>query len=142
MRRLTVREDACIGCHLCEIWCIFEHSGLNDIVDCFSSDSTRPLPRVRVEECRPVTFPLQCRQCSEPVCVFSCPSGAMHRDESGVIRVDEDRCQACWTCVLVCPFGAVRKGDGHAIKCDLCAGRDFPACAEHCPNEAIKVEEA
>jgi carbon-monoxide dehydrogenase iron sulfur subunit len=141
MRRLTVREDACIGCHLCEIWCVVAHSDSENPVDCYNLDDTRPLPRVRVEENKPASFPLQCRQCSEPLCVFSCPSGAMSRGVDGVIQVDRDRCQGCWICLLVCPFGAVTRGDGHAVKCDLCPSRDTPACVEHCPNEAIIFEE-
>jgi carbon-monoxide dehydrogenase iron sulfur subunit len=142
MRRLTVREDACIGCHLCEIWCIYQHSGSRDLIDCFNIRDRQPLARVRVEENGHLTFAMQCRQCSEPVCVYSCPSGAMERGRDGIVRVDESRCQGCWTCILVCPFGAVRRGDGVAIKCDMCPSREVPACVEHCPNEAISVEEA
>lgn len=141
MKKLTIREDTCIGCHLCEIWCVVEHSESKDIIECFHNEIPRPMPRVRVEENKPVTFPIQCRQCSEPVCIFSCPSGAMHRDTDGVIRVDTARCQGCWTCILVCPFSAIRKGQDYAIKCDLCQGREIPSCVEHCPNNAITVEE-
>jgi carbon-monoxide dehydrogenase iron sulfur subunit len=65
----------------------------------------------------------------------------MSRGPDGIITVDRDRCQGCWTCLLVCPFGAVTRGDGYAVKCDLCPSRDVPSCVEHCPNEAIKVEE-
>jgi len=141
MRRLTVREGACIGCHLCEIWCVAEHSQTKNLIDAFKEEFPRPLPRVRVEENRPVSFPLQCRQCDEPLCVYSCPSGAMHRDPDGAIRVDTDMCRGCWTCIMVCPYGAITRGPGYAVKCDLCPDREIPSCVEHCPNEAISVEE-
>ena len=141
MRRLAVREDLCIGCRLCEIWCVVEHSESGKIIDCYNLEQVRPLPRVRVEENKPLSFPMQCQQCEEPICVYSCPSGAMRRERDGVIRVDPNMCQGCWTCVLVCPFGAVRRGKAYAVKCDLCPGREIPACVEHCPNEAISIEE-
>ncbi len=140
MRRLTVREEACIGCHLCEVWCVLAHSNSGNLIDCHKAPN-KPSPRVKVHERKPLTFPLQCRQCLDPICVHSCPSGAMARGPDGVVRVDTERCQACWTCILVCPFGAVTKGDGFAVKCDLCPDREIPACVEHCPNEAVQVEE-
>ncbi len=140
MPRLAVREDLCIGCHLCEVWCTVEHSESKDLIRCFNQKTDGALPRVRVEERKPVTFPVQCRQCPEPVCVFSCPSGAMGRDANGVIRVETSRCRGCWTCVLVCPFGAVRRGPGFAVKCDMCPSKGIPACVEHCPNQAISLE--
>ena len=139
MKRISVREEVCIGCHLCEVWCIVEHSESKDPIICYNMETPRPIARVSVEEKKPVSFPIQCRQCEEPLCVYSCPSGAMHRDPDGVIRVDTERCQACWTCVLICPFGAIRRGETYAIKCDLCQNREIPACVEHCPNEAIQV---
>lgn len=142
MRRLRISEDACIGCHLCEIWCVVTHSRSGDILECFKREFPRPLARVTVQENKPVTFPVQCRQCEEPICVYSCPSGAMSVAPDGSIDLDQDRCRSCWTCILVCPYGAIRRGPSHAIKCDLCRDREVPACVEHCPNEAIAVEDA
>lgn len=65
--------------------------------------------------------------------------------ESGIVTVDPSKCVGCWTCVLMCPNGAVRRDErsGHiAMKCDLCKERGFPSCVEHCPNDAIELEDA
>lgn len=138
MRRIQAKEEVCIGCHLCEIWCTVEHSRSKDIIKAFKKEP-KIQPRVQVEERRPTSFAVQCRFCEEPYCVFSCISGAMRIDENGAITHDAEKCLGCWTCIMVCPYGAISiDAEGKiASKCDLCAGRSVPSCVEHCPNEAL-----
>ena len=74
----------------------------------------------------------------------SCISGALHRDENGVVRIDRGRCVGCLTCILVCPYGAVAQGEqGVVQKCELCVqnAAGTPACVAGCPNRAIVYEE-
>ena len=140
MNRVFVKEEACIGCHLCEVYCQVEHSQTKDLIKAFKRESPRPLPRLWVEGGKPVSFAVQCRHCAEPSCVFACLTGALQRDpESGIISVDEERCTGCWTCILACPFGAIRRDteQRRIVKCDLCPGEDVPACVTACPNEAL-----
>ena len=105
-----------------------------------------PLPSsVRVEESRPISFALQCRHCDEPLCVYSCLSGALTKDpETGIVTVDTEKCIGCWTCVLACPVAAPKRDTarGKIIKCDLCKGKDMPYCVMNCPNEALVYGEA
>lgn len=140
MRRVYINEQACIGCHLCEVYCQLQHSKSKDLIKAFKRESPRPLPRLWVEERRPVSFSVRCQHCTESLCVYTCLTGALRRDpDSGIVTVDEERCIGCWTCILVCPFGAVRQ-DTHQkkmVKCDLCPGEDIPACVVNCPNEAL-----
>ncbi|MFH1084482.1 MAG: 4Fe-4S dicluster domain-containing protein [Chloroflexota bacterium] len=146
MKRIVVHEEHCIGCRLCEVRCIVQHSHSKDIIKAFRAERAGGLmARVLVEEDGPVSFALQCRQCVEPSCLEACVSGAMHRDEkTGAIVCDEARCVGCWMCVMVCPSGAVQQnlsGTRIASKCDLCYGSEVPACVANCPNEALTYED-
>lgn len=144
-KRIYPKEEVCIGCHLCEIYCILAHSGTKDLVKAFKR-LDKPTPKVFVEEKDDyyITFALQCRHCDDPLCVKACITGAMHRDEkTGYIICDEERCVGCWSCILVCPYGAIRRGeDGKAVsKCDLCIEQGNPVCVENCPNEALELKD-
>ena len=132
-----------MGCHLCEVYCQLQHAASGDIVKAFKK-GPRPVPRVRIETCKPVSFSLRCLQCAEPACVYACITGALSRDpNTGLVVTDEGRCIGCWTCVLACPFGAIRPDLLHhkSVKCDLCQGAETPACVLNCPNEALSYEE-
>jgi anaerobic carbon-monoxide dehydrogenase iron sulfur subunit len=145
VKRIVVHEEHCIGCRLCEVHCLVQHSSSKDIIRAFKVERGDLMPRVMVEEDGPISFALQCRQCLEPSCLEACVSGAMHRDEAtGAVVCDESRCVGCWMCIMVCPAGAIRQnlhGHGIASKCDLCYGSGKPACVAHCPNEALTYEE-
>ncbi|KKM10196.1 4Fe-4S ferredoxin [Clostridiales bacterium PH28_bin88] len=147
MKRVYAREEYCVGCRLCEVHCVVAHSRYKDIVKAFKKDNHRPLPRIFVEENRPVSFALQCRHCEEAHCTKACITGAMQKDPvTGVVICDESRCVGCWTCILACPFGAIardERGKKVASKCDLCSGSgDIPACVKNCPNEALVFVES
>jgi carbon-monoxide dehydrogenase iron sulfur subunit len=140
MKRVYVKEEVCMGCHLCEVYCQLQQAQSKDLIKAFKRESPRPLPRLRVEEKGAVSFSVRCQQCNEAPCVYACLTGAITRDDvTGVIMVDEDRCAGCWTCILVCPFGAIRRDTKQrkTIKCDLCLGENVPVCVTNCPNEAL-----
>ena len=140
MKRIYVREEVCIGCRLCEVYCQRQHSQSKDLIKAFKRELPRPLPRLRMEEKGPVSFTVRCQHCDDAPCVIACLTGAITRDpENGRINVDEDRCIGCWTCVLVCPLGAIRRDThrGMIAKCHLCQGEDMPVCVANCPNEAL-----
>lgn len=145
MKRIIVNEEFCIGCRLCEIYCLTQHSQSKKIIKAFKEETPRALARVVVEEEGPLSFAMQCRHCADAPCVAACITGAMQRDErTGAVLCDEERCVGCWTCIMVCPFGAVLRnttGRKAASKCDLCYGEQTPVCVAHCPNEALVYEE-
>jgi CRP-like cAMP-binding protein/Fe-S-cluster-containing hydrogenase component 2 len=99
-----------------------------------------------------------CRQCRDPVCMVGCPVGAIRRNESLEIAI-EDWCIGCGLCANQCPYGninihpfvvqdrveptnkAVPRERKKAITCDLCAHLTEPACVAACPEEAaFRVE--
>ncbi len=140
MRRIEFREEVCIGCGLCEVFCLVEHSLSKDILKAFQREEPRAVPRIHVERRDDLSLPVQCQHCAEPLCVYSCLSGALWRDpESGLVHLDARKCMGCWTCVMACPYGAITPDveRGVAAKCDLCPERAVPACVAGCPNEAL-----
>jgi anaerobic carbon-monoxide dehydrogenase iron sulfur subunit len=142
-KRIFAIEENCMGCGLCEVWCVVAHSKSKDIIKAFKEESPRPLPRIKVQRLKPTSFGLQCRFCDEPLCVAACLSGAMHYNEEGLAEHDASKCVGCGTCILFCPFGAIqvdRKNKHIVAKCDLCVESGEPACVEHCPNRALYVE--
>ena len=140
MRRVYIKEEVCIGCHLCEVYCQLQHAQSKDLVKAFKRESPRNLSRLRVEEKGVISFSVRCQHCDEAPCVYACPTGSITRDGgTGMIKVDEERCVGCWTCILLCPFGAINRDANQrkTVRCDLCQGEQIPACVANCPNEAL-----
>lgn len=141
MKRIYVKEEWCLGCHLCEYNCAFANSGLSDMVLALKG---KPIyPRIHVEGGEKITYAVSCRHCEDPICLKSCIAGAITRNE-GVVKIDREKCVGCLTCVLVCPYGALAAGeDGLMQKCELCQQNacGAPACVSGCPNGAIVYEE-
>jgi carbon-monoxide dehydrogenase iron sulfur subunit len=145
MKRIFVKEEVCIGCRLCEVHCLVEHSKSKNIIKAFKEENPKSLSRIVVEEKGNLSFGLQCRHCEEPYCLEACMSGALYQDEkTGAVLHNKEQCVGCWMCIMVCPYGAIQRdltGKKAASKCDLCAGREVPVCVMKCPNEALEYRE-
>uniref|UniRef100_A0A831U2W7 4Fe-4S dicluster domain-containing protein n=1 Tax=Geobacter metallireducens TaxID=28232 RepID=A0A831U2W7_GEOME len=145
MKRIYMIEDVCIGCHLCEVACITEHSQSKNPVKAFLHEENRPISRCTVEEWDGgiISFSTTCRHCDEPDCLRACISGAIQKNDKGVVRIDTEQCVGCWSCVMACPYGAVQRNleKKKANKCDLCPDRTSPACVDACPNRALVYKE-
>lgn len=140
MKKVYAREEVCIGCRLCEVYCITSHSKSKDVLKAYKFEAQRPAPKIIIEENKPVSFSLQCRHCDDAPCVKSCITGAMQKDPvTGVVKCNTDKCVGCWTCVLVCEFGTIIRDTSNKVasKCDLCAESGEPACVKNCPNDAL-----
>jgi Fe-S-cluster-containing dehydrogenase component len=129
-RFLAVNPEKCVGCNICEYACSWE-----------KEKTINPLrSRIRVVRLHPfVNQAIVCKLCEDPPCVVSCPRDALTQyEETGVIRVDVDKCDGCGWCIEACPYGAIRYDlDARSvIICDLCDGD--PRCKASCPEEAIE----
>lgn len=142
MKRIYVKEEWCLGCHLCEYNCAFANSGMTDMVKALRGREIHPRIQVEQDE-NGITYAVSCRHCKDPLCVKSCIAGAISITD-GVVSIDHNKCVGCLTCVLVCPYGAVVEDEnGAAQKCELCMKNTCgaPACVKGCPNAAIVYEE-
>ncbi|MDR0985112.1 MAG: 4Fe-4S dicluster domain-containing protein [Endomicrobium sp.] len=139
MKKIYSFEDKCLGCKLCEVYCKTARSKSKNIIKANKEENIDSA--IIVEKTNKDThFALQCRHCTDAKCIKACISGAIFKDEIGIVRYDKEKCVSCLSCVLVCPFGAVRKSDFNSTvtKCDLCFSTGKPLCVSNCPNDAIK----
>jgi len=144
MKKIVAKQEHCMGCGLCEVYCITQHSKSKDVVKAFNREKPRPISRVRLEMNKPVSFAIQCRHCESAPCAEACLTGAMQRDlQTGLVTHNREKCMGCWTCIMVCPYGAIKiDQEGHVIaKCDQCTELKTPACVDNCPNGALEIVE-
>ena len=50
MKKVFVNEQVCMGCHLCEVYCLLKHAKTKDLVKAYKKESPRALSRIRVDE--------------------------------------------------------------------------------------------
>lgn len=147
---ILVDAKKCQGCVSCMLACTLAHEGVESL----------SLSRIQIIQNSFEKWPddimiQQCRQCTDPLCLKACPTGALHAEsgKANVRMVDERKCIGCMQCVQACPFAPSRMGwspeDKHARKCDLCANAPYhwdeagggpkgkQACVEVCPVSAI-----
>ena len=152
---LLVDTKKCQGCVSCMLVCSLAHEGAVSL----------SLSRIRIVQNSFEKFPddisiAQCRQCTEPLCLEACPTGALHVEsgKGNIKTVDEKKCIGCMRCIQACPFTPSRMewnaAAKHAQKCDLCSETPYhwdeaggglngkQACVEVCPVEAIQFTAA
>lgn len=132
MPRLSVNEELCTDCRICQLVCSARHAGF------YSKRLARIRKMAGVIPDTTTTF--VCRNCSDAPCVAACPAGALLQPGAeGLVTLAADLCTGCAICVDECPYEAVwlNEETGLAYKCDLCGGS--PACLERCPTEAISL---
>ncbi|MGA2772014.1 MAG: FAD-dependent oxidoreductase [Bryobacteraceae bacterium] len=138
---LIFNRERCLACRACELACSVAHSRSGQLETAIAEELP-PKRRVTVAAGKDGIEALRCEQCAEPLCAFSCKSGALHRDPiSGWIALEESRCVGCFMCLMVCPHG-IRPDPAtdHVVRCDVCLGREIPACVAACPTGALATE--
>jgi len=123
----------CVGCGFCELACsATKHRAFNPLL--------ARIRNVRIEPA--VIMSLSCRMCEDPPCVIACPRQALAQGAgTGVIGIDDDRCDGCGWCIQACPFGAVllnTKSKKVEI-CNLCQDEDEPQCVKYCLKDALTL---
>jgi len=139
----------CVGCRTCEYECAVAH-GLPE------PPSEIEAVRKTTETCNTVvnTFQTtkgeaynkrQCMHCNEPACDAACLTQAMHKDVTGPVTWNGNKCMGCRYCMVSCPFDSP-KFEYHSTnpkiqKCDMCFDKQMagekPVCVTNCPNEAL-----
>jgi len=140
---MLIDIDSCVRCHACEVACRQEHELAFETGSRWCRVMTVG-PRRVAGKLHMDFVPVFCRHCDDPLCLTVCPSGAITRNDNGLVLIDEGACTGCKLCVSGCPYGSMsfnetKRTAGH---CDLCgerveAGLD-PACVQHCIGGALQ----
>jgi TPP-dependent indolepyruvate ferredoxin oxidoreductase alpha subunit len=128
---VNCEPEKCISCVVCEYACSMEKEKVFN-----------PLKsRIRALRLDPLSnVALACRACKEAPCVAACPEKALTQSaETGVVTVDEDKCNGCGWCIGTCKYGAItlHPDTQKVIVCDMCNGE--PACVLWCPEGALSL---
>lgn len=136
---MLIDTRRCIGCHACTVACKAEYNTpLGNNRSWVEYVEKGDYPNVSRN-----FLPRLCNHCSDPSCVWVCPTGATYkREEDGIVVVDPDICIGCKYCVQACPYDArfINEVTGAADKCDFCVHLVSqglkPACVETCIGKA------
>ena len=132
MAGIVADAGKCTNCSICELICSFtKNQTFNP-----AKAHIKVIPLDYLGFSNPVT----CIQCKNPKCVELCPEGALSQTETGMIELDEEKCNGCRICIDECIIGAVNFDEKRNLPliCDLCGGK--PACVEWCPAGALSFE--
>jgi phenylacetyl-CoA:acceptor oxidoreductase 27-kDa subunit len=92
----------CVGCQTCTIAC--KHaSGTPPGVQ------WRWVLDIESGEFPAVTrsfVPVGCMHCSQPPCMFVCPTTATRQRPDGIVSIDYNLCIGCGYCIVACPYQA------------------------------------
>jgi CRP-like cAMP-binding protein/succinate dehydrogenase/fumarate reductase-like Fe-S protein len=149
-RNLLVLDlDRCTRCDQCVKACADAHGGVTRLI----RDGLR-LDRYLIAT--------SCRHCRDPLCMVGCPVGAIRRQNSLEVII-EDWCIGCGVCANNCPYGNINlqnfSVDGpvsdeiaqlaagqerakkarvvrKATSCNLCNDYPEPSCVYACPHDA------
>jgi TPP-dependent indolepyruvate ferredoxin oxidoreductase alpha subunit len=121
----------CVGCVICEYACSLEKEKVFNPVK----------SRIRAIRLDPLSnAAITCRACKEAPCVTACPEKALMQSvETGLVTVDEAKCNGCGWCIEACEYGAItlHPDKQKVIVCDLCNGE--PECVQFCPEGALRL---
>jgi TPP-dependent indolepyruvate ferredoxin oxidoreductase alpha subunit len=123
--------DKCVGCVVCEYACSWEKENVfNPVKSRIRAIRLDPLSNVAIA----------CKACPDAPCVAACPEKALVQSTvTGVVSVDESKCDGCGWCIEACEYGAItlHPNEQKVIVCDLCGGE--PECVQFCPEGALSL---
>lgn len=139
----------CAGCRTCEYECAAAH-GLPEppaeVEAVRKTDETcNTVVNTFQTEKGEVYAKRQCMHCNEPACAAACLTQAMHKNKTGAVTWNGDKCMGCRYCMVSCPFD-MPKFEYHSAnpkiqKCDMCFDKqqagELPTCVVNCPAEAL-----
>lgn len=128
----------CYGCHACSVACKSEYTvPLGSWRSWVKYVEKGVYPHVKRH-----FLPRLCNHCSDPPCVWVCPTHASHIRSDGIVDINEEICIGCRNCIAMCPYGSRFSNPLKKIaqKCDFCKHRVEkgiqPSCVNTCPANA------
>jgi anaerobic dimethyl sulfoxide reductase subunit B (iron-sulfur subunit) len=141
-------QKNCTGCMTCQVACKDKHDlaigQLFRKVYEIAGGSYQEKGTAVIPEIYAFWISMSCNHCINPVCIESCPTGALQkRAEDGIVYIDQERCIGCLRCSKSCPYDAPQYNPKtqKVSKCDFC--RDLladdkpPICVASCPLRAL-----
>jgi TPP-dependent indolepyruvate ferredoxin oxidoreductase alpha subunit len=128
---VSCEPQKCVGCVVCEYACSLEKEKV------FNPTKSR-IRAIRLDPLSNIA--IACKVCKEAPCVAACPKKALAQSvETGVITVDDDKCNGCGWCIEACEYGAItlHPDKRKVIVCNLCDGE--PECIQSCPEGALSL---
>lgn len=146
--RVIPKVESCIDCGACNVGCKEEWDlpDNDDRIAVVTHNEGQGGGRFSAGE---TSVAMSCYHCAEAPCMDVCPTGALHRDDNGLVQVDKDDCIGCSYCSWACPFGAPQFPEetasaGNAGTMDKCTGcverveeGENPVCVDQCPTDAL-----
>ncbi|MFX0108331.1 MAG: 4Fe-4S dicluster domain-containing protein [Candidatus Hodarchaeota archaeon] len=131
---LSIDIETCTGCRNCELACSIAHNK--------TFNPARSCIQVIKDEKKNLVIPVVCLHCKQALCEDACPTGAIKKNDKGILVVSNDICVGCGNCVTECIYSgiAIDPVTRKAIKCDLCYGD--PECIKACDYDAIDLFKA
>ncbi|RLA40843.1 MAG: tetrathionate reductase [Gammaproteobacteria bacterium] len=135
---MVIDTIRCVGCADCVIACQTE----NDVPLGFARDWIVQITNGVYGDLRLEIQSQRCNHCTDTPCVRTCPTGASHVAEGGIVLVNHDECIGCQACITSCPYDArYVHPEGYVDKCTFCHHRttkgENPACVDVCPTYAM-----
>lgn len=142
----------CTGCRTCVLACKDYHDHGVDlafrmVIDYEGGSWTQAGDGTLSQTAFAYHISLACNHCSDPACTHVCPTGAMHKDDLGLVWPDATKCIGCGYCTMACPYHApvIDQTAKKSSKCDGCRERILedkkPICVEACPLRALDFDE-
>ena len=132
---MAIDTNKCVGCSDCVVACQTENNvpigyARDWIVERVDGSFPNLALEIRSE---------RCNHCDDTPCVRTCPTGASHIIQGGIVKVTHEECIGCGACIQSCPYDArYAHPDGYVDKCTFCDHRiadgQDPACVSVCPT--------
>ena len=135
---MAIDTKKCVGCSDCVVACQIEnHVPVGYTRDWIVEVTDGTFPNLSLE-----IRSERCNHCDNTPCVRTCPTGASHIIEGGIVKVTHNECIGCGACIQSCPYDArYSHPEGYVDKCTFCDHRvnngQDPACVSVCPTHCM-----
>ncbi len=135
---MAIDTKKCVGCSDCVVACQTENSIEHGYArDWITETVTGIYPNMELE-----FRSERCNHCDNTPCVRTCPTGASHIIDGGIVKVTHHECIGCGACIQSCPYDArYFHTEGWVDKCTFCdhrvANGQNPACVSVCPTHCM-----